>query len=71
MPGQPTSDAAFDLHRVCLHGIQFTYGISFDQFTPPERSSADYLARIQDCTVETATTCVEPTVTVNARDPSG
>jgi hypothetical protein len=45
--------------------------ISFDQFTPPERSSADYLARIQDCTVETATTCVEPTVTVNARDPSG
>jgi hypothetical protein len=27
MPGQPTSDAAFDLHRVCQHGIQFTYGI--------------------------------------------
>ena len=30
--------------------------ISFDQFTPPERSSADYLAQIQDCTVRT---CVQ------------
>jgi hypothetical protein len=30
--------------------------ISFDQFTPPERSSADYLAQLQACTVET---CVQ------------
>ena len=30
--------------------------ISFDQFTPPERASADYLAQLQACTVET---CVQ------------
>jgi hypothetical protein len=56
--------------------------ISFDQFTPPDRSSADYLAQIQDCTVQTCVRfsdhdhrfppgyrSMEPTVT--ARDSSG
>jgi hypothetical protein len=51
MPGQPTSDAAFDLHRVCLHGIQFTYGI--DLYLPgygrkpPETAPPSRFQRIQ------------------------
>jgi hypothetical protein len=51
MPGQPTSDAAFDLHRICLHGIQFTYGI--DLYLPgygrkpPETTPPSRFQRIQ------------------------
>jgi hypothetical protein len=52
MPGQPTSDAAFDLHRVCLHGIQFTYGIDLylpgSGRKPPETTPAP---RFQQITV--------------------
>ena len=51
MPGQPTSDAAFDLHRVCLHGIQFTYGIDLylpgSGRKPPDTAPQSRFQRIQ------------------------
>jgi hypothetical protein len=51
MPGQATSNAVFDLLRVCLHGIQFTYGI--DLYLPgygrkpPEKEPPPRFQRIQ------------------------
>jgi hypothetical protein len=51
MPGQPTSDAAFDLHRVCQHGIQFTYGIDLylpgSGRQPPDSEPPPRFQRIQ------------------------
>jgi hypothetical protein len=51
MPGQATSDAALDLHRVCLHGIQFTYAIDlylrrYDR-QPPTTEPPPRFQRIQ------------------------
>jgi hypothetical protein len=51
MPGQPTSDAALDLHRVCQHGVQFTYGIDLylpgSGRQPPATTPAPRFQRIQ------------------------
>ena len=51
MPGQSTSDAALELHRVCLHGVQFTFGIDLylpgSGRKPPDTTPAPRFQRIQ------------------------